>query len=169
MSGPSRDAPAGSDPHGDAEGPADEAVGRLFVYGTLRPGGGAPAEMRRLLEQGAEREGSARVRGRLLAAGGGRYPALVLDREGGRVIGDLYRLSSPGAILRSLDRYEGRRPDGSGLYRREVVEAQLLERGNAGGRSSAGPVGRSERAWAYVYNRDAPGLERIESGDWLHR
>lgn len=162
MSGPGADAGQAGGPRGEGEGrPADGIVDRLFVYGTLRPGGGAPGEVRRLLERGAEREGRAGVSGRLLVAGAGRYPALVLDREGGRVIGDLYRLASPGPILGSLDRYEGRRPDGSGLYRRAVVEARLLEDGSAGG--------RSERAWAYVYNRDASGLEQIESGDWLRR
>lgn len=143
-------------------------VRHLFVYGTLRPGGGAPPRVRRTLEEGADHLGRARIRGRLLAAGDGSYPALVRDGASRRVTGDLYRLRSARGVLSTLDRYEGRRPDGGGLYRRETVPVRLRSspRGG-GGRSSFG--GRRVRAWTYIYNRDTEGLDEVEGGDWLRR
>lgn len=146
----------------------EPGVGHLFVYGTLRPGGGAPSGMRRTLEENADHLGTARVRGRLFVAGGGRYPALVLSGEAGWATGDLYRLRSPRRVLKALDRYEGRRPDGTGLYRRETVPVRL--RGAAGGETGEDAVGgRRLRAWAYLYNRDTSDLEEIEDGDWMRR
>lgn len=146
-------------------------VEHLFVYGTLRPGGGAPPEVRRRLEHGAEVVGRARVRGRLLKAESGRYPVLVRDRPGRWVTGDLYRLRSPRRLLQALDRYEGRWPDGSGLYRREVVSAHPLDAAGSGC-SGAGTPGNGEggvAAWTYLYNRDVSDLEEIDGGDWLRR
>lgn len=131
----------------------------LFVYGTLRPGGDAPARVRRALEA-AEEVGAARMRGRLFVAGGGRFPAAVPADEERWVRGFLYRLTEPDPLLRTLDRYEGRLPDGTGLYRREVIQAR-----------SCGDVGEdgegTVRAWTYLYNRETSGLVEIETGDWL--
>lgn len=132
--------------------------GRLFVYGTLRPDGSAPREARRALEAGSEPVGVARVRARLFVAGGGRYPAAVPTGADRWIRGHLYRLEEPDRVLPALDRYEGCRPDGTGLYRREVTEARLAEE-----RGERSP----RRAWIYVYNRDTSGLVEIEDGDWL--
>lgn len=150
----------------------DGDVRHLFVYGTLRPGGDAPPGVRRSLDAGAEHLGPARTRGRLVVAGSGSYPALVRDGSGGRVAGDLYRLRDPGRVLETLDRYEGRRPDGSGLYRRAVVPVRLagdrpVQSGGDGEGGAAG--GRRLRAWTYLYNRDPSGLDEVEGGDWMQR
>lgn len=145
----------------------EEDVRHLFVYGTLRPGGNAPARVRRPLEEGAEHLGAARVRGRLLVAGGGSYPALVRSGTSGRVAGDLYRLRSSRRVLETLDRYEGRRPDGTGLYRREPVPVRLLEppRGDEGGSTGDHRL----RAWTYIYNREPADLDEVEGNDWFRR
>mgnify|MGYP006279570645 CR=1 FL=1 len=144
-----------------------EGLRHLFVYGTLRPGGGAPPRVRRTLEEGADHVGAARVRGRLLVAGGGSYPALVRTDGPGRVVGDLYRLRFPRRVLESLDRYEGRRPDGTGLYRRETVPVRLPDAPSGG--EGEGSGGRRLRAWTYIYNRDTAGLDEVEGNDWLRR
>lgn len=73
--------------------------GRLFVYGTLRKDGGAPPAVRRRLEGEADLPGVAWIRGRLFAAGGGRFPAAVRTGSDRRVTGELYRLRSPGRVL----------------------------------------------------------------------
>lgn len=150
----------------------DPDVRHLFVYGTLRPGGAAPREIRRTLEVGADHLGPARARGRLLVAGSGSYPALVRDGAGGPVAGDVYRLRDPGGVLEALDRYEGRRPDGSGLYRREAVPVRLVGSGPEEPPDGPGEdAGDGERllAWTYVYNRDTAGMEELEGGDWQRR
>lgn len=140
-------------------GSGDDGPGRLFVYGTLRPGAPASAAGRRLEREG-ELLGRARMRGRLFEVPSGEFPAAVRG-GGGWVIGDVYRLPRPGRILPALDRYEGRRPDGGGLFRREVVE---VEAGHGDG--EAGP-GRRLHAWTYLYNREVTGLPAVEGGDWL--
>lgn len=125
--------------------------GRVFVYGTLRRGGGAPPRIRRLLEDGAERVGEGIVRGRLLDAGA--FPAAVPAGE--RVIrGEVLRLTRPEAVLPVLDRYEGH--VGDGPFRREVVRVEMDE-------------GGSLAAWAYIFTGDERGLPEIPSGDWLRQ
>lgn len=123
----------------------------LFVYGTLRRQGGAPGGVNRLLGQDARALEEGTIGARLYRAGG--YPAAVPDDEA-EVRGELYELEEPEKVLPVLDRYEGRTPDGEGLYRRERVEVE---------RASGGSV----EAWVYFYNRDPSGLEEIESGDYL--
>jgi gamma-glutamylcyclotransferase (GGCT)/AIG2-like uncharacterized protein YtfP len=69
----------------------------LFVYGTLRRG--QPAHH---LLQGAEFVGTARVRGRIVEAGG--YPALAVGDQW--VTGELYRVNVK--LFARLDDYEGK-------------------------------------------------------------
>lgn len=71
---------------------------RIFLYGTLRRGGGADQLLR-----GCTPEGPATVRGRLHDLG--PYPALVLDPGGDPVHGEIWEC--PGRMLGELDRYEG--------------------------------------------------------------
>jgi gamma-glutamylcyclotransferase (GGCT)/AIG2-like uncharacterized protein YtfP len=82
----------------------------LFVYGTLRSGGGA-AELLR----GCRLVGTATVAGTLYDLGD--YPALVLGGDG-RVEGEVWRC--PADLLRRLDEYEG---VAEGLFGRAEVEA----------------------------------------------
>lgn len=142
----------------DGEGP-----GRLFVYGTLRPSA-PPSPARRRLKSSAELEGRARMKGRLYEVPSGGFPVAVRAGEGW-VHGALYRLRRPARVLPALDRYEGRRREGDGLYRREVVPVERLEDGGGG----AAGTGRRVPAWAYLYNRDVGGLRQVSRGDWLAR
>ena len=86
----------------------------LFVYGTLKQGGG----MDRLMV-GCTPIRSASVEGSLYDLG--EYPALVLDR-GGIVIGELWRC--PAETLDRLDSYEG---VPTGLFRRVRTMAGDVE------------------------------------------
>lgn len=77
----------------------------LFVYGTLRSGGGAVGLLR-----GCERVDAGAVAGTLYDLGA--YPALVLDGRG-TVEGEVWRC--PAEALERLDEYEG---VADGLFRR---------------------------------------------------
>lgn len=132
-------------------GRGPDEVRDLFVYGTLRREARTPPAVARVLRGGARPLGPAEIPARLHDAGA--FPAAVPD-AGARVQGELWRLEDPGRVLRTLDRYEGHREDGRGLFRREVVRARR-------------PRGERRRAWAYLYARDVIGLPEIESGDWL--
>lgn len=121
----------------------DDPTGfHLFVYGTLRSGGGAAGQLR-----GCRLVGPGSVAGTLYDLGD--YPALVLGGDG-RVEGEVWRC--PAGVLPRLDEYEG---VAEGLFGRAEVEA-------AGVRCwtyVAGP-------------RLLPGLtpeRRIASGSWLDR
>lgn len=130
--------------------------GRLFVYGTLRPGGRAPRRLRDLLETRADRIGTGTVPGRLHDAGA--YPVAVElsapgRRAAPRIHGVVYILEEPGQVLAALDAYEGVRPGGEGLFRRDVARIRL---------DSGGAV----RAWIYWYDGDPGGLPVIGDGRW---
>lgn len=83
----------------------------LFVYGTLRSGGGAAGLLR-----GCRLVGMGTVAGTLYDLGD--YPALLLD-GGGLVEGEVW--SCPAEALDRLDEYEGV-PDGLYLRVRVAVE-----------------------------------------------
>jgi gamma-glutamylcyclotransferase (GGCT)/AIG2-like uncharacterized protein YtfP len=127
----------------------------LFVYGTLRRACGHPQQ--RLLAEGAGFEGPATFAGRLYDLG--RYPGAVPDPAARPpVLGELYRMRDPQALLPLLDRYEGctDRYDPAAEYRRE---RQVVVRED----------GTAVPAWIYLYNRPTAGLRRIDSGDYLRR
>jgi gamma-glutamylcyclotransferase (GGCT)/AIG2-like uncharacterized protein YtfP len=91
---------------------------RLFVYGTLQPGGGTPMGdwvAARLIDIEP-----ATVPGRLLAIreGDGWFPALLPARGGEQVRGTMCTLRLTPADLAFLDRYEG------GEYRRVARSAR---------------------------------------------
>lgn len=155
----------------------------IFVYGTLRRGGGAPPELRRLLVDGSRFVGLGHIAARLHDAGA--FPAAVPDPVG-RVRGELYALGDPDDALQRLDRYEGASPVlGAGrLFRRGLVEVTLLQGEAAGrraGREEAGGGPRPARAaarngrprrltaWTYFYDRPVDGLPLVFSGDWTRR
>lgn len=122
----------------------------LFVYGTLRPGFDGP--MADWLKRVAHHAGGAAAQGLLYRVEA--YPAF-LPGGPGQVMGDLFALPCAAAILAVLDEHEecaGHFPQPH-EYRRE----RLIVRGGNG------PV----EAWTYIYNRNAGGLTRIESGDFL--
>lgn len=122
----------------------------LFVYGTLREEVGGPAGPRRALERSATPVSEGVISARLFDAGG--FPAAVPDSSS-RVRGEVYEMDDPEPLLGVLDRYEGCRPDGSGLFRREVVTVRL---------DSGGEL----RAWVYFFNSGTDGYPEIPSGDY---
>lgn len=125
----------------------------LFVYGSLREGLQHP--FRRILDSGAEHLGEARFQGILYDIDW--YPGAVpSDQPGDHVVGDLYRLTSPAAVLARLDAYERCAPADPPptLFRRERVDVWRAD-------------GLRRAAWLYLYNRSVAGLRRIRSGDFL--
>lgn len=125
----------------------------LFVYGTLRQGSGRP--MAGYLARHARRVGRATMKGRLYDLGG--YPGAVpSDSLDDGVVGEVYLLDSPEAVLRALDEYEGCGPEDPPPteYRRQRVTVRMED-------------GRRLQAWAYIYNRPTDGLRPIPSGDFL--
>lgn len=122
----------------------------LFVYGTLRPGFDGP--MVAWLRGVARPAGAGQARGRLYRVDG--YPGFV-PGEGGAVLGDLFALPDPGAILARLDEHEQCSADWPEPheYRRVVLSVETPD----------GPV----RAWVYAYAHDVAGLLPIPGGDYL--
>ncbi|HEU4617111.1 MAG TPA: gamma-glutamylcyclotransferase family protein [Gammaproteobacteria bacterium] len=123
----------------------------LFVYGTLRPF--MHGAMARRLRAAGEHLGAGAVRGRLYDLG--PYPGLVDPRAPREwVIGDLYRLATPAATLRLLDRYEGAHA------RARTPKFMRVER-------IVRLSGRNVAAWIYLYRRSVAKLVRIRGGDYL--
>lgn len=115
-----------------------QACDLLFVYGTLRRRSAHP--MARWLRLNSDFVGEAQVAGELIDLGS--YPGLVSTRHPKKTVpGDLFRLHSPEAALKRLDRYEGCAP-GFRMpteYVRELAEVSVQ--------------GEKQRAWLYRYNR----------------
>lgn len=122
----------------------------LFVYGTLRPAVDGPMAL--WLREVATAVGPAMARGSLYRVED--YPAFVPGGEG-PVMGDLFALPDPAAILAVLDAYEECSDafPAPHEYRRERLTVRT-------------PEGLVD-AWTYVYAHDVAGLPRIESGDFL--
>lgn len=103
---------------------------RLFVYGTLGPGGPNEDFLRRI----GGRFVAASVRGRLAPAGWGAaagYPGLILDRTAGPVSGHLFVSDNLARVWSRLDEFEGDE------YRRVTAMARLAD-------------GTEVEAWVYV-------------------
>ena len=123
----------------------------IFVYGTLRKD--SPQPMARLLVSHSQYIGEASIQGALYDLG--RYPG-VLEHQGYRTFGELFRLEEPEKILPPLDDYEecsAAYPEPT-LYLRKLCPV-LLEDGS------------TVDAWVYVYNRQVTGCTLIEEGRYL--
>lgn len=125
----------------------------LFVYGTLMRGFDHP--MARLLAANADYLGEARCCGRLYLVK--HYPGLVLsDEPGDIVLGELFSLRKPDALLSEFDMYEA---CGEGFaepteYVRRMIKVTRAD-------------GAADEAWTYIYNWPVTGLPRIASGRFL--
>jgi len=124
-----------------------EAIEVLFVYGTLRRGQALHAHV-----EGLEPLGTGTIAGRLLDLG--PYPGVLADVDGGRVRGELYRVSAP--RLAELDEVEGFHPEapGTSLFVREARDVQRAEGGRV-------------RAWVYLLPHAPEGAREVPGGDWV--
>lgn len=134
-------APVVPQPLRDPTPGSDETV-PIFVYGTLRQGGGNHA---RLLARAPELVTSTAPGFALYDLGA--FPAMLSTNTAGRVVGEVYRVTA--AELRALDRLEGVPT----LYYRDAIRL----------------TGGAE-AFAYLMNVLPRGTERrIVGGDWMAR
>jgi gamma-glutamylcyclotransferase (GGCT)/AIG2-like uncharacterized protein YtfP len=117
-------------------------MSKLFCYGTLKRNFRAHDILQKC---NAVYLGKAKTESRYQLYKVNWFPGMVFDehqQEGG-VHGELYEITKETFV--DLDRYEGA-PD---LFRREKIR---LDTG--------------EEAIAYIFNRDADDLERVEDGEW---
>ena len=131
----------------------------LFVYGSLMRGQQADGYLadRRIVQ--------ATTLGRLYRVPAG-YPALVADRSGQPIFGELVLDPTPG-LFTVLDLYEG---VPNGLYRRELVQVKRLDDGasTSPGQQQA-LFARTLRAWAYVVSDSQARARRyhpLDVTDW---
>lgn len=135
----------------------------LFVYGTLRRH--PDHAMHTTLAAEADFVGVARVAGRLYDFGW--HPAGVEGEgaDGATIVGEVYTMHDPDALLARLDEYEGYAPDDPDPTFERVQVRATLE-----GASAAASVGEAEPlVWIYWYRGAVEGRARIASGDWLAR
>ncbi|HVX12961.1 MAG TPA: gamma-glutamylcyclotransferase family protein [Pirellulales bacterium] len=125
----------------------------LFVYGTLRASC-VPAELQGLVGSFVPL-GPATTAGVLYDLG--PYPGAVFGGDG-QIAGEVFELPDDRRVLAALDDYEGflpHDPQGS-LYIRVRRTVALSD-------------GRQLECWAYAYQDDVTGRQRILCGDWLRR
>lgn len=125
----------------------------LFVYGTLRQGGGSPLQT--LLAECAVYVDDAHFQGKLYRID--YYPGAVASlRTADRIRGEIYLLSRPEVILPQLDEYEACAPGYPDPT--EYVRCQ---------RTLQLDSGPQVEAWIYLFNRPVEGFSEIVSGDFL--
>lgn len=125
----------------------------LFVYGTLRSGGGHA--MSQFLAARSRFVSPASAPGRLYDLGA--FPGMVeAANTDERVRGEVCELKEPEATLAALDRYEGCGPENPQpwLYER-VLAVVTLE------------TGEQVPAWLYLYRGPLGQARHMPSGDYL--
>lgn len=120
-----------------------ELCPNLFVYGTLKRNFGN----HRVLEEGEYLQDGRISSGKFTMLDLGAFPALVQDKEGTDIHGELYRVNTQS--LRSCDWLEGY----PSFYNREVVDVNLS-------------VGNTVKAWVYFLSEPRGVSNSIESGEW---
>lgn len=116
---------------------------RLFVYGTLRVGGGAEHFFEqengdRLIDTGIPVSAKWAMK-----SINGAFPGIVETNETNTIIGDLWEVSEN--TMEHLDRYEG------------VPHLYIRKTMNLRGRPTE----------VYIFNEDHTNFDVVESGDWL--
>ena len=112
---------------------------RVFVYGTLRPGGSNHFRL-----AGANFFAAATVFGRLYQIDW--YPGAVLDEAADEITGEIYLISPD--MLDELDRFEGDE------YRRVKTQARVQD-------------GNTVSVWIWEWLGVCDETHRITSADWL--
>jgi pyruvate carboxylase len=126
----------------------------LFVYGTLRRGGGSP--FGKLLSEQAALVGLGVFQGTLYDLG--QYPGVVpSSNPADAVIGEIYVLHNGSYVLVTLYKYEDYLPDQPehSLYLRRLAPISTREN-------------KTLQAWIYLYNGPMTGYKQITTGDYLH-
>jgi gamma-glutamylcyclotransferase (GGCT)/AIG2-like uncharacterized protein YtfP len=124
----------------------------LFVYGTLRKG--YDLKLMNKVNHLIRYVGQGKVNADLYDLG--RYPGAIRSSKGREVIGDIFELSDPEKVLRSLDRYEG---IGAGRAASEFVRRRSRVRLRSG---------KTITAWVYWYNFDPANKIRIKHKNYLN-
>ncbi|HEV3326395.1 MAG TPA: gamma-glutamylcyclotransferase family protein [Puia sp.] len=124
----------------------------LFVYGTLRKG--YDLKLMGKVNQLISYVGQGKVNADLYDLG--RYPGAIRSSRGPEVIGDVFELSDPERVLRTLDRYEGIGPD-------ETASEFVRRKSRIKLRS-----GKTVTAWVYWYNQEPAGKIRIRHKNYLN-
>lgn len=128
----------------------------LFVYGTLRKsliGSQINAELVQIMRD-LPFIGTGSANGQLYDLGD--YPgAIVGENCAGKIVGEVYQLDHPQAVLTVLDQYEGFIPGEleASLFARVKEKITLSD-------------GSQIEAWMYVYNDWVATGKLIESGDY---
>jgi gamma-glutamylcyclotransferase (GGCT)/AIG2-like uncharacterized protein YtfP len=124
----------------------------VFFYGTLMTPFNRPGRQR--VNPKLTFGGRGTIRAALFDLG--IYPAAVPTEDGSEVLGELYEMQDPPAVLAALDEIEGYRPNEPerSLYTRVLTDVTLED-------------GQVQRAWAYFYNAPLGRAQRIASGDYL--
>ena len=124
----------------------------MFFYGTLMTPFNRPGRTRVSADLVFKGRGS--IRAALFDLG--IYPAAIPTDDGSRVIGEVYELRNPAAVLAALDEIEGYHPSepDRSLYTRSEATAMLEN-------------GELQQAWVYFYNAPLGRAQRIDSGDYL--
>lgn len=125
----------------------------VFIYGSLRRGASNAWRMK-----GAEYLGQGEVKGQLYQISS--CPGLVVDEDGGAVIGELWRVSSE--MLAELDEFV-LAPEGEEYRRVEVLCHGSLMVGSE--RSPSWDD--SKWAWAWEWKGSIHDAPSVASGDWL--
>lgn len=125
--------------------PRPDGAVPLFVYGTLRPGGGLYPYY--LADAATHVAQVAAPGGLFLVSARGGYPVWVREVEG-EVRGDLF-LVDPAAFA------DTRRMEEGAGYRTVETEVRYLDEE------------RATAAWAFAYPAHYPRGPRIASGDWF--
>ena len=114
---------------------------KLFVYGTLHPDK-APSEIAEVVRR-FQPIGEGTVRGHLYRFD--EYPAMVLDRKGHPVSGQVFSIPENSNALKQLDAYEEYHPEDpqDSLFIRQKTKVTLKN-------------GRQAQCWIYVYNKPIP-------------
>lgn len=124
----------------------------IFVYGTLRRGCSTGAHQTYLAD--AEFIDTATINGTLFRVS--YYPALVLDVQAGKVLGEIYRLASAEQLAR-LDAYEECTYPALPEQEYQRIKIDVITHS-----------GNVVSVWVYAYQRASEGLAVIASGDFLN-
>lgn len=127
----------------------------LFAYGLLR--GEFESPVATLMQQHAKKAGAAKLHAQIYDIGG--YPGVIAPYTDNHIVlGELFEIPNPDALLKQLDAFEGISADHEAPYEYTRKLSKVLR-----------DDGTEIEAWVYWYNWPVDGKPRICSGDYLQR